>query len=213
MLLSYFLCAPLICKGEKMPIDEDKGKPYAKVPVAQINSDIVVDSSAIVKEIEDYLRSAGHGKIDDIDAFFGEEAQKWHRWSDSKLAILLFPNITRNFSESYQAFSYVQDVETFSAIDKISNQIIGATAMWAAQGKIKKKYGIDDEREALQIAIDEFLHELGDKKFICGDKISFGDICVYGCLRAIRGLDTYNDIVNSSGIGTWYERVKSECPE
>jgi hypothetical protein len=57
-------------------------------------------------------------------------------WADKQLAVLLFPNITRNFSESYQAFSYVQSVDSFSALDKLANQVLGSTAMWAAQGKV-----------------------------------------------------------------------------
>ena len=39
-------------------------------------------------------------------------------------------------------------VPHFSLVDKWSNQFVGAFAMWMAQGKIKKKYGIEDERAA-----------------------------------------------------------------
>ena len=35
-------------------------------------------------------------------------------WVDKELAILLFPNITRSFEESYQAFGYVEDVPHFT---------------------------------------------------------------------------------------------------
>ena len=39
---------------------------------------------------------------------------------------------------------------------------LGPVAMWAAQGKIKKKYGIEDEREALFDALNVWLNEIGD---------------------------------------------------
>ena len=39
----------------------------------------------------------------------------------------------------------------------MANQLIGSLAMWLAQGKIKKKYGIDDERAELCTAIAHWL--------------------------------------------------------
>ena len=53
--------------------------------------------------------------------------------------MLLFPNITRSFSEAYEAFGYVMSVPHFSVMDKWANQLVGAFFMWMAQGKIKKK--------------------------------------------------------------------------
>lgn len=44
----------------------------------------------------------------ELDRFFSPDATKWAEWADGKLAVLLFPNITRTFEESYQAFSYVK---------------------------------------------------------------------------------------------------------
>ena len=41
------------------------------------------------------------------------------------------------------------EVETWSAIDKYSNRILGPIAMWLTNGKIKKKYGIVNEREEM----------------------------------------------------------------
>lgn len=55
-----------------------------------------------------------------------------------------------------------------------------------AQGKIKKKYDIDDERAALRAGIDEWLRDgVGDKTFAGGEKPNFADICVFGALKAI----------------------------
>ena len=34
--------------------------------------------------------------------FCSSDAKKWAEWADKQLAVLLFPNLTRNFSESYQ---------------------------------------------------------------------------------------------------------------
>ena len=79
------------------------------------------------------------------------------RWADEKLAVLLFPNITRNFGESWQAFAYIADVETFSLPQRFLNRVLGPVAMWAAQGKIKKKYGIQDERADVNAVLHDWI--------------------------------------------------------
>jgi microsomal prostaglandin-E synthase 2 len=99
-------------------------------------------------------------------------------------------------------------VPHFSPLAKLTNQWIGATAMWAAQGRLKKKYSITDERAALFSALEGWVTELGDKPFISGDRPNLGDLCVYACIRAIEGLDAHKDILSNTGVGPWYHRVE-----
>ena len=133
----------------------------------------------------------------------------WTDWVDSKLAVLLFPNITRNFPESWQAFSYISDVATFSLPQKAANRVLGPVAMWAAQGKIKKKYGIDDEREAMFTALYEWADAVDEAggEFLGGADPSLADLCVFGCIRAIAGLDTHTEVVADPRVRDWYTRV------
>ena len=182
---------------------------YKKVPIAHLGKEVVRDSSVIVGKISDLLRAAHAAPVKELDAFFSPEAMRWAEWADMELAVLLFPNITRNFQESYQAFSYVQDVPHFSLVDKWSNQLIGATAMWAAQGKIKKKYNITDERAALFAAIKDWVSEVGDKAFLGGKVPNMGDLAVYACIRAIEGLDAHKELMAETEIGEWYVRVEN----
>ena len=101
-----------------------------------------------------------------------------------------------------------QNVPKFTALEKWANQWVGATAMWAAQGKIKKKYNIDNEREALFKALEDWTNALGDKPY-CGGKVpNLGDLAVYGCIKAIEGLDTHKDILQHTKVGPWYQRVQ-----
>ena len=60
---------------------------------------------------------------------------------------MIYPNITRSFEESWQCFDYAASVPTWSTMDRYSNRILGPLAMFMANGKIKKKYGIVNERE------------------------------------------------------------------
>lgn len=83
--------------------------------------------------------------------------------------------------------------------------------MWAAKGKIKKKYGIDDERKALFSAIERWTAALEGTSgpFIGGDKPNLGDLCVFGCIRAIEGLEAHKDVLARDGVGPWYQEMKT----
>jgi microsomal prostaglandin-E synthase 2 len=75
------------------------------------------------------------------------------------------------------------------------NRVLGPVAMWAAQGKIKKKYDIDDERKAMFHAIYEWADAIDQRNdiFHGGNTPSLADVCVFGCLRSITGLDTHTE--------------------
>ncbi len=104
----------------------------------------------------------------------------------------------------------------FSFWDKLTNQWVGATAMWAAQGKIKKKYNITDERAALKGALDDWAAQVSgpekdDNKapFLGGKAPNYGDVAVYACLRAIEGLDAWKEIMaGNAAVAAWYARVE-----
>ncbi|CAM9598355.1 unnamed protein product [Choristocarpus tenellus] len=165
---------------------------YKKVPIMRMEGKFMRESSDIIQALLDRLRETGAMTDTEHASFCSPDAQRWAEWADKKLAVLLFPNITRNFSESYQAFSYIQDVKSFSFLDKVANQLIGSTAMWAAQSKIKKKYNIVDEREALFVALKDWTDALeGSGPFVGGQSPNLGDLCVFGCIKAIEGLDTH----------------------
>ena len=92
--------------------------------------------------------------------------------------------------------------------DKVACQVIGAAAMWAAQGKIKRKYSIEDEREALRTALNEWMGAVGTKPFVLGDRISVGDAAVYGALRAVAGMPVHGEILEADApLAAWYGRV------
>ncbi|KAL3929635.1 MAG: hypothetical protein SGPRY_001877 [Prymnesium sp.] len=138
------------------------GSDYRKVPVAMLGDLQVNDSPEIAKLLLERIGQAGIASQADLEKFSSPSALEWASWSDKKFSVLLFPNITRSFSESFEAFGYVM------------------------QGKIKKKYDIDDERAALRAGIDEWLRDgVGDKTFAGGEKPNFADICVFGALKAI----------------------------
>ena len=181
---------------------------YRKVPIAKIGGEQVNDSAVISSALLDEFGAAGVLGAKELAEFRSPKALEWAKWSDEKFAVLLFPNITRSYSESYQAFGYVMDVPHFSMLEKWSNQLIGSLFMWLAQGKIKKKYSIDDERAAVVAGINHWLSDgVGKSPFAGGDRPNFADVCVFGCLKAIDRTDAYREIMADTAIKPWYDRM------
>ena len=197
---------------------------YKKVPICVINGEIVCDSPVIMKKLQDMLEERGallesHSSSELGPVQVEQETSTstststsnpvdWVKWVDTSLAVLLFPNITRNFPESWQAFAYIANVDSFSASDKFMNRVLGPIAMWAAQGKIKKKYDIENEREAMFEAVYKWADAVAlGGTFQGGEVPSLADVCVFGCLRSITGLDTHTAVVNDPRISVWYQAM------
>eukprot|EP00929_Paragymnodinium_shiwhaense_P008138 TRINITY_DN112078_c0_g1_i1.p1 TRINITY_DN112078_c0_g1~~TRINITY_DN112078_c0_g1_i1.p1 ORF type:complete len:287 (+),score=86.80 TRINITY_DN112078_c0_g1_i1:60-920(+) len=182
-------------------------KDYRKVPIALIDKEQVNDSSNIMKTLGTKLP----GEAGEIlkTQLSDAETDKWLQWCDKELAVLLFPNITRSFGESWEAFRYISEVPTFGAMTKASNQVAGSVAMWLANGKLKKKYKITDERKQLLETVQVWVDAVGEGPFLKGDSISVSDIAVYGVISSIGGLATHAELLAASpGLNTWYNAVK-----
>ncbi|MAJ97114.1 MAG: hypothetical protein CMI56_00680 [Parcubacteria group bacterium] len=182
---------------------------YRKVPQAHINGEHFVESSEIMRHILSKTDKIGNAEA-------GEMAQDWVRWADEKLAVLLFPNLVRTLGESRAAFSYVYSVPHFTATQKFLNHNVGGLAMWLASGKLKKKYGIKDEREALYSAVDHWTSdalENGKKSFAGGDKPHLGDVAVFGVLRSLQGLSIHKELLFEGSrpcLEKWYFDMEKE---
>jgi|EP00945_MAST-04E_sp_MAST-4E-sp1_P008031 microsomal prostaglandin-E synthase 2 len=182
---------------------------YKKVPIARIGGQQVNDSLAIIEELVEVLVSNGTITKAETEKFSGASAKKWADWAGKSLGVLLFPNITRNFGESWQAFGYINDVPHFGTKAKVVNRIFGPVAMWAAQGKIKKKYNIDDEREELFAALKLWTSEIGDAPFHGGISPDLADLYAFGTIRALQGMDTHADVMKDEAVRQWYENMEN----
>lgn len=136
-----------LTKAELKPWSGD----YKKVPIALIDGCQINGSEEILNSIlnttyaQQMLKERwvnnndkDEGEIMTMETFRkSNNAQKWLRFAIDDLAALLYPNICSTLSDSYNAFGYVKDVDTFSTFQKISIQSLGAVAMYIAAGKIK----------------------------------------------------------------------------
>lgn len=113
-----------------------------------INDEQVNGSDEIVKKIVQHpsVASSLREKLDDklsVEKFMdADESRQWERFAREDLASLLYPNICRTWNDSYAAFSYVKNVDSFSPLQKFAIQNVGSLAMYFAASKIKRKWTI-----------------------------------------------------------------------
>jgi microsomal prostaglandin-E synthase 2 len=180
-----------------------------KVPIVILNGEITKESAVVVKKLKDILiANGGDRKI--LNALYPSDTDKWMDWSREQLAVKIYPNITRNFSESWQAFEYANHIDSWTWYERYSNRVAGPIAMFFANGKIKAKHNIKDERAELLGTIHEWTLALGTKKYLHGDEITTPDLCVYGVLRSITGFDTFSILMQDDILKQWYDRVNTE---
>ena len=83
-------------------------------------------------DLEQFVAS----KDDDDD---GDEPC-WISFTNEKLATLLYPNICRTLGDSYTAFRYVHDVDSFSWMQQQSIRALGSLAMYMAASRVKSTF-------------------------------------------------------------------------
>eukprot|EP00606_Chrysophyceae_sp_TOSAG23-5_P000995 GSChrysophyteH2.ASY1.ANO1.1485.1 assembled CDS len=189
-------------------------KDYKKVPLVTIGNTQVNDSSPILEHITINLVATENA---DKVGFFPEDTQKWSDWSEKRLAVMLYPNITRSLGESWECFRYTSDVLEWNPLTRIGTRVAGAAAMTLANGKIKKKYDIVDERAELDNTLQEWISAVESSSsqgpFLHGAQVTLPDLMVYGVLRSIEGLSTWKEIMdNNPKLRTWYNEVEKETP-
>ena len=78
---------------------------------------------------------------------------------------------------------------------------------------MKKKHGIVNEREEMFEYLTEWVDAIGDRQFLHGDKITMPDLLVFGVLRSISGLRTFEDIMSqekNAKLLAWYTRCAEQ---
>jgi len=183
---------------------------HKKVPIAIIDGKTIKDSGDIVRHITDNYLTAEKKKLLG-ENFIPADFEQWMEWSEKRLAVMLYPNITRSFEESWECFAYADNVQSWNAFERITVRGAGSAAMYFANGKIKKKYGIVDERQALKDVLVEWTSALGDKKFLHGDAITLPDLMTYGVLRSIRATKTFQEAMKENEkLKTWFDEVDKQ---
>jgi microsomal prostaglandin-E synthase 2 len=183
---------------------------YKKVPIALFDNIQINESKQIIDHISEKYVSP---EAASAAGLFPADTDKWGEWSEKRLAVMLYPNITRSVGESWECFGYTSDVLEWNPIMRVGTRIAGAAAMTLANGKIKKKHDIVDERKELDTLLLEWTGAVGDKPFLHGSRVTMPDIMVYGVLRSISGLSTWKEIMQgNAALKAWYDRMQAAVP-
>ncbi|XP_042433031.1 prostaglandin E synthase 2-like [Zingiber officinale] len=184
---------------------EIKWSDYKKVPILVVDGEQLVNSSDIVKNLDNRLHSE-HSVLD-------EEEAKWLRWVDDHLVHMLSPNIYRTTSEALESFDYIAKHGNFSFTERFTVKYAGAAIMYMVSKKLKKKYNITDERASLYEAAQTWTAALEGRDFLGGCKPNLADLAVFGVLRPIRYLSAGKDMVENTNISDWYQRMETAVGE
>mmetsp|Transcript_14295 Transcript_14295/g.21606 ORF Transcript_14295/g.21606 Transcript_14295/m.21606 type:complete len:345 (-) Transcript_14295:34-1068(-) len=182
--------------------------PYKKVPVVICNGVQLNDSSVIVTTLAQVL-----AKINGTDYPFEKSEESWRRYVDEVFVRRIPPNIYRSFSEAMKSFEYISEKNEFSLGQKYFSIYGGSLVMWGVSKKLKQKYEIEDERQAIYNCANDWTTALGEKHYMGGSAPNLADLAVYGILSSIEGLDTFNDLCHETQIGEYYYRMKDVVGE
>lgn len=216
-------------KVEVNPLTKQELKPwsgdYKKVPIAVIDEEQVNGSEQIIDAllntpyVQQFLQRRLNDETSGKDAMTmqqfqnSENSRKWMRYAVDDLAALLYPNICGTLGDSYDAFSYVKNVDSFTGGQKLSIQMLGSLAMYFAASRVKSKRNITDEKKALEEALDKFEDEgldNGKLSFCSGASTpDLGDLAVFGVLYSVNGLQahTYSIQLRGGPVKEWYDRM------
>lgn len=186
-------------------------KEFKKVPILSINNnrEFLNESTYIISYLIENILLKNPSAFSSIDlaTFLPADYDKWIDWSEKKLALLLYPNITRSYKDARELSSYALKIDQWSSFEKFLVKEIGSIGMFFANSKVKKKYNIIDERKDLLNVVDEWTSSLKGK-YLYGENISLPDVVVFGVFHAISDTATFREVMNEKKeLKTWYDNV------
>ena len=171
-----------------------------KVPFAVFpDGSAVGDSSVIIQSLRD------RGVFPATPNGYRE----WEDWVNRRLAVLLFPNMTRSLGESWETFSYISNT-SFGVFDKFLNRVVGSVAMNLARRRLKFKYSIVNERSELLSLLGHWMtsiessamHSQGsieqERLFYGGTSPNDVDAMVFSVIRAMKGTESHRWLLRTA---------------
>ncbi|KAM3910683.1 prostaglandin E synthase 2 [Leptodactylus fuscus] len=144
-----------------------------------------------------------------------KEEMKWRQWADDWLVHLISPNVYRTPAEALASFDYIVREGNFGAVEGIFAKYVGATAMFFIGKRLKSRHNLqDDVRQDLYKAANTWVAAVGkDRKFLGGSQPNLADLAVYGVLRVMEGLQSFDDMMANTKIKPWYQRMTKAIHE
>lgn len=123
----------------------------------------------------------------------------------------------RTLDEAYQTFNWFSQVgrweEYFPAWERILVINVGAFAMWLISKRLKKKHQLkEDVRQSLYDEVNYWMREIHARgtPFMGGHNPDLSDLSVYGIFRSIEGCSAFNDLLDNTNFGVWFNAMKDK---
>ncbi|XP_056394703.1 prostaglandin E synthase 2 isoform X2 [Hyla sarda] len=144
-----------------------------------------------------------------------KEEMKWRRWADDWLVHLISPNVYRTPGEALASFDYIVREGNFGSVEGFFAKYVGATAMFFIGKRLKIRHNLqDDVRQDLYEAANTWVAAVGkNRKFLGGAQPNLADLAVYGVLRVMEDLQSFDDMMANSKIKPWYQRMTKAIEE
>ncbi|KAJ8903212.1 hypothetical protein NDN08_004322 [Rhodosorus marinus] len=178
---------------------------YKKVPLAVIDGKHVIESDAIMDLVRGWKTS---------DTPSADEL-KWRDWANQKLVVCLPPNLYRSLPESWDSFKYISRNNKFGLAQALYVRSVGSVFMRMMKGRMMKKHGIAEERQHLMSLLNIWAADaLMGRKFQAGeDKPGVADLAVFGMMRSMEGVPTFDYCMKQDVVRNWYKNVEEAVGE
>ena len=174
----------------------------AKVPVLEIDGQLIADSTEILNHLESIDGSLTPEPPDN------EKSEMIENWVDDDLAQVLPAVIYGSWRDSARAAKVIAGSSNFGLVQNALVRGGGSVIMHQVAKKIIKRRGGGDPEQMLAVEMDKFEAWLGDQLFVCGDAPSVGDIATHGCLTCIQDFPAFERILRRPKVAAWYDRVQ-----
>lgn len=187
----------------KKELPELEANTRRKVPVLEWDSTLVSDSTEILKFLETHdasltLEGEAQAKSEQIEA-----------WVDDDLAQILPAAIYGTWRNAGRAARVVARSSNFGFFQNAVVRGGGSFIMNRVAKKILARRGGGDPHQLLATEMDKFEDWLGDQDFVCGDKVSIGDVATHGCLSCIQDFPAFALIMERPRVLAWFQRVQA----
>ena len=189
-------------KRELPPLPQGAPK---KVPILDWGGEILYDSTAILKALDE--RVPGGVKLLPEDPAARKQTEVVEDWVDKRLTFALPTVIYGTWREALNAAQVTARTSNFGLVQNLMVRAGGSLIMHQVAKRILKRNGQPDGRAWVNSEMDQFEQWLGEKPFVAGDAPTLGDIATHGALTCITDFPAYAEIMARPRVAAWYARV------
>lgn len=176
-----------------------------KVPVVDIDGEIVCDSTTILKYLDEHF--TGAVRFLPGDPALRTKAEEIDTWVDDALTFALPTVIYGTWGEAIKAAQVTARTSNFGFLQNVMVRAGGSLIMHEVSKRILKKRGHSDGRAWLSAEIDRFEGWLGEGPYVCGDEPTLGDVSTHGALSCIHEFPAFEALMQRPRLSAWYARV------